>query len=431
MLPDRASSSDHLLGRTLRPSPLSTSGVCQLTLVLVLATAFLTGRTAEAGEVLAAPVSITCNSFKRSSVFAAAPRNSIVVVPDIEVSSSSKAPPPYVSEASINWHALHLRPSKDFCTDLNTFPYALISVSPGTLGSSGKIVSDIWEASTVEKGGWIPIDTTLNMLQAPAKKDMDAKEILLNILPPNSRLIRVDVIPSFTTNPFFAAAEVAKIDPVTVGSWKDIIELDVSFYVYCAVLKLLSINLVEFLRGMNIDFRGAVRGNQLTVDVGKSLPVAGFRIICPTCNECISSLYGAPSCESSASIFDMDGKAHFFVSFVRFISHPHRQPSSLVNVQTVNRCIGLFLHLMPHMIRNASVHNERNERGNIDSERVPLKSFLIFFLAFPFLGWGIGWWKGFYGYPYGRWGYILATASFVIGVILCASSIDGLLTWSI
>jgi hypothetical protein len=73
------------------------------------------------------------------------------------------------------------------------------------------------------------------------------------------------------------------------------------------------------------------------------------------------------------------------------------------------------------------IPEDRQESKELDSKRTPLASRLAFFFGLPLLWWSMGWWKGLYLNPYGSCGYILASASFVAGVILCLCGFGGLL----
>ena len=76
------------------------------------------------------------------------------------------------------------------------------------------------------------------------------------------------------------------------------------------------------------------------------------------------------------------------------------------------------------------IPTDGTESEQINKKPVPYHSVIFITLGFPFLWWGLGWWKGLYDNPYGRSGYILATLCLIIGGTLWLYGIEGLTLWS-
>ena len=90
-----------------------------------------------------------------------------------------------------------------------------------------------------------------------------------------------------------------------------------------------------------------------------------------------------------------------------------------------------FYHRIPLLGSHARIPDNRQEHEKINNNRRPLESVVLVLFGAPFWCYGAAWWKGLYDYPSGRWGYVLATLSIIIGFILCVIGINGLTVWSI
>src|SRR5439155_19363367 len=83
--------------------------------------------------------------------------------------------------------------------------------------------------------------------------------------------------------------------------------------------------------------------------------------------------------------------------------------------------VGLLNSLLGEIVGPASFANiekQSEKRKYFDYKLPPLKALIAFFFGFLFVGWGWGWWKGIYHHPYGAAGYILASISCIVGVML-------------
>src|SRR5260370_32226851 len=74
-----------------------------------------------------------------------------------------------------------------------------------------------------------------------------------------------------------------------------------------------------------------------------------------------------------------------------------------------------------------AVHAGSEEYQNLNNKIPPLKELSAFLGGFLFIGWG--WWRIKFRW-YGARDFILGIFSFIIGVMLWAYGIDGLLEWS-
>ena len=99
-------------------------------------------------------------------------------------------------------------------------------------------------------------------------------------------------------------------------------------------------------------------------------------------------------------------------------------PRTVINLHASNLSL-------PLAMSNTRINDDSQEKEELNSKIPPHGPLLMFLSGSPLLFWGLGWWKGLYYHPEGIHGFILASCAVILGIILCASGVDGMLDWSL
>jgi hypothetical protein len=115
------------------------------------------------------------------------------------------------------------------------------------------------------------------------------------------------------------------------------------------------------------------------------------------------------------------------------VGKPKIENSTLSAYQLLAKNPGLFFNLFIGIVHSLTlstgftgIPSYDNKRKDIGEKYKPLPPLLELSASFIFLWWGLGWWKGLYFHPCGIGGYILATASVIVGIVLCLIAIERL-----